>query len=81
MDKMEEQKMTQTKTTTLVDTTPAGIYELCDAKRLLAALNQLVQHFFEDGDDRLEPLFGVIDAIRDKIDAAEKMLEAPLPER
>jgi hypothetical protein len=39
------------------------------------ALNQVVQQFFEDGDDRLEPLYGLIDAIRDKIDAAEKMIE------
>jgi hypothetical protein len=33
--------------------TPPGIYELCDAKRQLGAINRLVQHFFEDGDDRL----------------------------
>ena len=33
--------MTQTKTTTLVDTTPAGIYELCDAKLLLARSTSL----------------------------------------
>jgi hypothetical protein len=66
--------MTQTKPTTHVDTTPPGVYALSDAKRLLAALNQLVQGLVEDDDERLEPIYGVIDAIRDKIDAAQKMI-------
>ena len=66
--------MTQTETTSIVDTTPGGIYELCDAKRHL-----VVQQLFDDGDDRLEPLLGLIDAIGDKNKAASKMIEAPIP--
>lgn len=31
----------------------------------------------EEGHDAREPLFRLIDAIRDKIDAAEKAIEAP----
>ena len=33
-----------------------------------------VQGLVEDDDERLEPIYGVIDAIRDKIDAAQKMI-------
>lgn len=32
------------------------------------------------GDPAREPLFGLIHAIRDKLDAAEKAIEAPRPE-
>ena len=52
-------------------------YALSDAKRLLSALNFIVNEVFEDVDSHQEQLFGLIDAIRDKIDEAERMLDAP----
>jgi hypothetical protein len=57
------------------DTTPTGIYECLDAKRLLAAMNFIVNEVFEDGDDNQQHLFGLIDAITATLDEAIKAIE------
>jgi hypothetical protein len=49
---------------------------IADAKRLLETLNQHVQNLAEDDDERLGPVFAVIDALCDKLAAVERMLES-----
>ena len=58
------------------DTTPAGVYELCDTKKLLKTLNFVVNEALPDGDDTREMLLTMIDAIEAKLDEAEKVIEA-----
>ena len=62
------------------DKTSAGVYELCDAKRLLKTLNFIINEVMEDGDDHQQMMFALIDATNEKIDAASKAIEAPRPE-
>ena len=50
---------------------------ISDAKALAGALNQLADHLTpEDADEIREPLFAVLDALRDKIAEVEKMVDA-----
>lgn len=65
--------MSQTETTTHADADPIG--ELADAERLLKAACKLVEHLVED-DDVQENILGVLYAVTDKIEAAERMLKA-----
>ena len=64
----------------MTDTTPAGVYELCDAKRLLGALNFIVNEALQDGDENQEMIFALLDAISAKLDLAVTAIEAPRPE-
>ena len=61
---------------TMTDTTPPGVYILCDAKRLLGALNFIVNEALQDGDENQEMIFALLDAISAKLDLAVTAIEA-----
>jgi hypothetical protein len=44
---------------------------------LLKALNIIVNETLEDGSDNQQAMFALLDAIEEKIDAAEKAIERP----
>jgi hypothetical protein len=63
------------------DTTPAGVYELSDARQRLKTLSFVVNEALQDGSDEQQMIFSLIDTIEEKLDAAEKAIEAHAPER
>jgi hypothetical protein len=73
---MEEIEMTHTNEK--LDARNALDLAIAEAQHLAGALNQLLDHLIPAQDDDIdirEPLFAVLDALREKLAAVEKLID------